>query len=157
MPTAALVRNLGLPDPALLAGVLAEPGLAAHDGRVATAAVAPSLGPAEAGIRALEQRLGAAAFAAPESSDLAALGIGARELAAAQRAGRLLRLDADVVLLPSAPARAVELLRELPQPFTTSAARQALGTTRRVAIPLLEHLDGLGHTVRVDATSRRVG
>ena len=34
----------------------------------------------------------------------------------------------------------MRVLAALPQPFTTSEARQALGTTRRVAIPLLEHL-----------------
>ena len=35
-------------------------------------------------------------------------------------------------------------------------ARQALGTTRRVAIPLLEHLDRRGWTIRVDGGHRRV-
>ena len=44
----------------------------------------------------------------------------------------------------------------LEQPFTTSEARQALGTTRRVAIPLLEHLDGRGWTRRVDAGHREI-
>ncbi|MDT4933132.1 MAG: selenocysteine-specific elongation factor, partial [Pseudonocardiales bacterium] len=47
-------------------------------------------------------------------------------------------------------------LAALPQPFTASEARQALGTTRRVAIPLLEHLDAQGRTERIDTTSRRV-
>jgi len=44
----------------------------------------------------------------------------------------------------------------LPQPFTTSQARQALGTTRRVAIPLLELLDGRGWTRRLDGSLREV-
>ena len=35
----------------------------------------------------------------------------------------------------------VDTLRTLPQPFTVSEARRALGTTRRVAVPLLEQLD----------------
>jgi selenocysteine-specific elongation factor len=35
-------------------------------------------------------------------------------------------------------------------------ARQALGTTRRVAVPLLEHLDARGWTRRVDAAARVV-
>jgi selenocysteine-specific elongation factor len=47
-------------------------------------------------------------------------------------------------------------LARLPQPFTLSEARQALGTTRRVAVPLLEHLDRRGWTRRVDATHRIV-
>ncbi|WP_255205704.1 SelB C-terminal domain-containing protein [Actinomadura sp. BRA 177] len=36
-----------------------------------------------------------------------------------------------------------------------SEARRALGTTRRVAVPLLEHLDGKGYTTRVDDLRRR--
>ncbi|MGH3679374.1 MAG: SelB C-terminal domain-containing protein, partial [Natronosporangium sp.] len=58
-------------------------------------------------------------------------------------------------LLPGADVQAAQVLRELPQPFTASAARQALDTTRRVLIPLLEHLDRHGYTERVDGTHRR--
>ncbi|MDT4901194.1 MAG: selenocysteine-specific elongation factor, partial [Pseudonocardiales bacterium] len=56
---------------------------------------------------------------------------------------------------PSAPASAAEILRSLTQPFTISQARQALDTARRVAVPLLEHLDRLGLTERVDEQRRR--
>ncbi|MDT4949449.1 MAG: selenocysteine-specific elongation factor, partial [Pseudonocardiales bacterium] len=77
------------------------------------------------------------------------------ELAAAQRADRVLRINDDVVLLPSAPESAAEILRSLTQPFTISQARQALDTSRRVAVPLLEHLDRLGLTERVDEQRRR--
>ena len=51
---------------------------------------------------------------------------------------------------------ALRLLAGLEQPFTLSAARQALGTTRRVAVPLLEHLDSRGWTRRVDGSLREV-
>jgi selenocysteine-specific elongation factor len=104
----------------------------------------------------LEARLHADPFLAPLAGDLVALGLGVRELAAAERAQRVLRLEGGVVLLPSAPELAVQALAQLPQPFTTSQARQALGTSRRVAIPLLEHLDGLGRTRRVDDEHREV-
>ena len=60
------------------------------------------------------------------------------------------------MLLPSGPAQAMRVLAALPQPFTTSEARQALDTTRRVAIPLLEHSDRRGWTIRVDGGHRRV-
>jgi selenocysteine-specific elongation factor len=50
----------------------------------------------------------------------------------------------------------MRVLTGLPQPFTLSAARQALATTRRVAVPLLEHLDGRGWTRRVDTATREV-
>ncbi|GAC58975.1 selenocysteine-specific elongation factor, partial [Gordonia hirsuta DSM 44140 = NBRC 16056] len=91
-----------------------------------------------------------------EAGDLAALGLGIRELAAASRAGRLLRLGESVVLLPTSPVLAMRELARLPQPFTVSAARQTLDTTRRVAVPLLEHLDGRGWTRRIDAGRREV-
>lgn len=155
IPTGVLARRLALPDAGLLTPLLADAGLAAHDGRVG-ASSATTLGPAEAGVRALERRLAADAFAAPESGELGELGLGMRELAAAHKAGRLLRLTGDVVVLPSAPEHAAAVLRNLPQPFTASEARRALSTTRRIAIPLLEHLDALGMTVRLDDNSRRV-
>jgi selenocysteine-specific elongation factor len=155
MPPNALARAVELPDAALLPAVVAAAGLAMVDGRVRSTSVATSLGPAEAGVALVEQRLHADPFAAPEADELATLGLGRRELAAAERAGRLLRIG-DVVLLPSAPELALTLLRGLPQPFTTSQARQALGTTRRVTIPLLEHLDARGRTERLDAARRRV-
>jgi selenocysteine-specific elongation factor len=154
MPRTALAQRLGLPDEVLLGPVLAAAGLAEGGGRVA-ANLAVTLGPAEQAVRALESRLFARPFDAPDRDELHALRLGHRELAAAEKAQRLLRIDAHIVLLPDAPARAVERLRTLPQPFTTSEARQVLDTTRRVAIPLLEFLDAFGHTRR-DADGSRV-
>jgi selenocysteine-specific elongation factor len=146
----------GIPDRSLVAPAADAAGLELRDGRVWLPGVAASLGPAEAGLRALEERLAKTPFAAPERPELGAAGLGARELAAAERAGRVLRLPDDVVLLPSGPALAMRRLAALPQPFTTSEARQALETTRRVVIPLLEHLDARGWTRRVDGAYREV-
>ena len=95
-------------------------------------------------------------FVAADRGELADLGLGTAELAAAERLGRVMRLPDEVVLLPDAPARAMRVLAGLEQPFTLSQARQALGTTRRVAVPLLEHLDARGWTRRVDGTLREV-
>ena len=61
----------------------------------------------------------------------------------------LLRIADQVVLAPGADAAATRLLAQLPEPFTAAEARQALGTTRRVAIPLLEYLDRTGSTRRL--------
>jgi selenocysteine-specific elongation factor len=146
----------GVPDRALLALVAERAGLSLHEGQVVARRGGGDLGSAEAGLRAVEERLEGAPFSAPERGDLAALRLGARELAAAQRAGRLLRLADEVVLLPDGPARAMRVLAALPQPFTLSQARQALGTTRRVAVPLLEYLDQRGWTRRIDAAHREV-
>ena len=95
-------------------------------------------------------------FRAPEAGRLAELGLGARELAALVRAGELVAIADGVVLLPDAPERAVEVLRGVGPAFTLSEARQALGTTRRVAVPLLEHLARTGRTERIDEVAHRV-
>jgi selenocysteine-specific elongation factor len=149
-------RACGLPDVRLVAALVRDAGLRLEGGRVTRPGVAPSFGPAEAGLQALESRLRESSFAAPERPDLELWGLGLRELAAAERAGRILRLADDVVLLPGAPALAMRVLAGLPQPFTTSEARQALATTRRVAIPLLEYCDSRGWTRRLDAGHREV-
>ncbi|MBD7995273.1 selenocysteine-specific translation elongation factor [Arthrobacter sp. Sa2CUA1] len=141
---------------ALLDSVVQAAGLEHGSGFIHLPGGRQGLGAAEAGVRELESRLAATPFAAPEAHDLTALGLGARELAAAERSGRLLRLGDGVVLLPKAPALAMRELAALPQPFTTSEARKALGTTRRVAIPLLEYLDGRGWTRRLDAGRRTI-
>jgi selenocysteine-specific elongation factor len=50
---------------------------------------------------------------------------------------------------------AAQILAGLEQPFTAAQARQALGTTRRTVIPLLEFLDAAGLTERL-ADDRRL-
>jgi selenocysteine-specific elongation factor len=100
--------------------------------------------------------LEAAPFMAPEAGRLRDLGLDARAIAAASRAGLLLRVNEQIVLAPGAQARAARVLAALPQPFTTAQARQALGTTRRVAIPLLEYLDRAGITQRLPDDRRRL-
>jgi selenocysteine-specific elongation factor len=152
----AAVDLLALPDPGLLDVVVRDAGLEQRDGLITVPGPRTDLGPAEAAVAQLESRLTAAPFHAPEADDLAALQLGTRELAAAERAGRLLRLTGSVVLLPTAPALAMRELASLDQPFTATQAKQALHTTRRVAIPLLEHLDSRGWTRRIDAAQREV-
>ncbi|HYT09620.1 MAG TPA: SelB C-terminal domain-containing protein, partial [Mycobacteriales bacterium] len=130
--------------------------LVVRDGRV-VAAGKPSLPDAvRAAVEAVRADLARAPYAAPEAARLAELGLGRRELAAAVRAGALLKVADGVYLLPGADAAAAAVLAELPQPFTLSQARQALGTTRRVAVPLLELLDGRGATERLPDDRRRV-
>ncbi|MDO5644232.1 MAG: selenocysteine-specific translation elongation factor [Dermabacter sp.] len=156
LPRGAALSALDLPDPSLLVPVIARARLDEDGGHIRDPRHARGLGAAEASVAHLEQRLAARPFAAPEADDLEALGLGAKELAAAARLGRLVRLEGGIVLLPSAPALAMRQLAALPQPFTTSEARQALETTRRVVIPLLEHLDARGWTRRLDAGHREV-
>ena len=57
---------------------------------------------------------------------------------------------------PLAPYVDTPRLAELAQPFTLSQARQAWGTSRRVAVPLAEWLDARGITVRLPDNTRRL-
>lgn len=150
LPRAAAMDALGVSEPALLGLAVAAAKVESAEGVLRLPGQTVDLGPAEKGIAELERRLREEPFAAPEAADLKELGLGAKELAAAERAGRLLRLQGGVVLLPSAPRAAQALVAQLEQPFTLSAARKVMGTTRRVAIPLLEHLDSIGVTRLVD-------
>jgi len=118
---------------------------------------APSLPPrTAAAVKAVLADLEGAPFLAPDAGRLRELGLDSRAIAAAARAGLLLRVAEQIVLAPDARARAVRILARLPQPFTTAEARQALGTTRRVAIPLLEYLDRAGVTQRLPDDRRRL-
>ena len=155
---ADLVRRLGLEEPLLFSALLrACPELEQVGGRVRRRGSAPVLRPDLGGaVSRLIASLEVEPFAAPEQQQLASLGLGRRELGAAAAARAILLLPGDVALLPTAPRVAEERLRGLPQPFTLSAARQALGTTRRIAVPLLEHLDRIGITERVDGDLRKL-
>ena len=156
MPPEAARAALGLPDRALI-DALAE-GIRVQvqleDGYLR---IGPSLPPRlVAGVRAVLADLAAAPFMAPEAGRLRELGLDPRAIAAAARAGLLLRVTEQIVLAPGAQAEAARLLARLPQPFTAAEARQALATTRRVAIPLLEYLDRAGITQRLPDDRRRL-
>ena len=102
--------------------------------------------------------------ASPSSPTLAEAGVGLLGEAALAELGAdrgatalLVRLG---VLVPIAPggylgrtaleAAVATLRRRFPggRPFAATEAKEALGTTRRTVIPLLEHLDRAGITVR---------
>jgi len=156
MPVEALRRALDLPDRALVAALTAPP-LVTADGRVSRAGAAATVPePIRRALAALDTDLRDRPFHAPDAARLKDLGLGPRELAAAVRAGALVRIADGIVLPPSAVEKAVAVLRAVPQPFTLSEARQALDTTRRVAVPLLELLDRRGATVRAPDDRRTV-
>lgn len=156
LPLQSTTPLLGLPDARLASAVLAATSsVGVRAGRLvplATQAVIPPQ--VTQAVAALAARLAHHPFAAPEGADLPALGLHPPVLAAAARHDLVLVLADGVCVLPKAVDDARTCLKRLPQPFTTSQARQAFGTTRRVAIPLLEHLDRLGVTRRVDSALR---
>ncbi|MFI5912409.1 selenocysteine-specific translation elongation factor [Dactylosporangium sp. NPDC051541] len=138
-PAEVLRQRLGLPDRSLLVRL--------HSGPVSGGGGLPA--PVAQAVETVRADLAKNPFAAPESARLAELGLGPKELGAAAKAGLLLRITDGIVLLPDAPTIAAERLTALSQPFTLSEARQALGTTRRVAVPLLEFLHRQGATHRL--------
>jgi selenocysteine-specific elongation factor len=165
MPPEAARAALGLPDRTLVEAlarelrgqVLLEDGYLRPAGPPDTRDAASSLPPRiAAAVKAVLADLADAPFLAPDAGRLRDLGLDPRAIAAAARAGLLLRVTEQVVLAPDAQAQAALILAGLPQPFTTAEARQALGTTRRVAIPLLEYLDRAGVTQRLPDDRRRL-
>ena len=154
MPRKAALDALGLKEEGLLRLAVAAAHAEESEGLIRLPGHSVDLGAAEPDVAELESRLEKEPFAAPEAHELKDLGLSEKELAAAERAGRLLRLKDGIILLPDAPDKAREHLSQLEQPFTLSAARQALGTTRRVAVPLLEYLDAHGITRRGEGGKR---
>jgi len=154
LPVAVAAKALGLPTPALVQGLVADPfRVEAGEVTEQSAEVSSDL---QEGVDRLRDRLAGAPFAAPPVDTLRAWGLDVAAVAALHRAGMVLRLAEGVVVLPEAADRAVDHLQELPQPFTVSQARRALDTSRRVALPLLAHLDATGRTVRMPDDTRRV-
>ena len=149
-------HTLGLPDRTVVTAVV-RPPLTVRGGRVTAQSEAGSglPEPIARAVAQVERDLASRPFAAPDANRLTQLGLGRREVAVAVRAGALVRAG-DVVLLPGAVERAADVLAGLPQPFTLSTARQALDTSRRVAVPLLELLDQRGVTRRLPDDTRVV-
>jgi selenocysteine-specific elongation factor len=157
MPRRTASSRLGLPDAAVLDALVQASGLVLDFEGVHRRNVEASLPPEiDRALTGVLDRLRLDPFDAPEAPQLSAAGLTEKYLAVATRSGRLLRVAAGVYLHPDAPDEAVHRLAELDQPFTLSQARQALGTTRRVALPLLELLDKTRRTQRVDSQRRSV-
>lgn len=144
----AVADRLGLPDPKLLTALLPA-DLEIRDG-VLRRRGAPG-GDAPAWLDRLDHR----ALEPLPPERLHELGADRAELIRAAQAGQVLRIGRGY--LPAAAIdAAVATLRELPQPFTVSQARQAWGVSRAVALPLLQHLDSIGVTGKLPDHTRRL-
>ncbi|RVX38546.1 selenocysteine-specific elongation factor [Nonomuraea polychroma] len=154
IPVDAARAVLGLPARDLVEELVKScPPLHVSDGRIDGDGVPSEVVSA---VERLRAELAGTPYLAPEAARLPALGLSRRAVALAARAGLVLRIADGVVLLPGADTEAARLLAKLPQPFTAGDARAALGTNRRVVIPLLEHLDRLHLTRRIDDRLRVV-
>jgi selenocysteine-specific elongation factor len=154
LPVQAAAGALRLPSAQIVAALISEP-LRLSSGQIFAAA--DSGLPVELldAIAEIMKELRGNPFQAPEGDRLRDAGLDRKSLAAAERAGLLIRLAENVVLLPGVETAAAKSLSDLPQPFTTSEARRCLNSSRRVVIPLLERLDRLGLTRRL-ADDRRL-
>ncbi len=86
----------------------------------------------------------------PTVPELLAAGHPREVLDAAVRAGLLVRVSPEIVLTPALIERALAEIRTAgPAGLTVSALRQRLGTSRKYAVPLVEHLDARRLTRRV--------
>jgi selenocysteine-specific elongation factor len=113
----------------------------------------PRLDPAQQALRArIEAALDEAGVGLLGDAALAELGADRKAAALLVRLGVLVPIAPGGYLGRSTLESAVETLRRrFPdgRPFAATEAKEALGTTRRTAIPLLEHLDRTGVTVRL--------
>lgn len=107
------------------------------------------------GVRELVAWLGDHPLQAPTRAQLDGWAITAADLAAAADRGEVTRLGG-VVLTGDAVHRGEAVVRGLGQPFTVGEATRAMGTSRRVAVPLLERLDSLLVTRRLPDGTREV-
>ena len=150
---AAAAAEIGLPD-ARLVEALVRPPLVLRDGRLQVARSEP--GALAARALPLLTWLDEHPVQAPDAETLDALALDPDALAAFGRAGLVLRLAPRLVLAAGADETAATILAGLEQPFTVSEARAALGTSRRVALALLDHLDRSGATTRLADDRRRL-
>ncbi len=140
-PPAQLAAAAGVQDARLVRHLLPA-GWVLRAGRVVRAGSVEL--PAEV-VQALDE-LAAQALGTVRSldrGDLAARGIGPRELAAAEGAGRLLRLEDAVVVLAPVGSAVLDALAEADPAaagLTLAQVRDAWGCSRRVALAVLAHL-----------------
>ncbi len=132
----AAASRLDVPDPSIVIRLAADAEVRVTDGRlVGTRDVDPN-------VTALREQL------ARDPFDKDAPTLPPTTAAIAHRHGLVLRLNAGVCLMPDALDVAVRRLAPIPQPFTVGAARDAMATSRRIAVPVLEALDAAGRTTK---------
>ena len=100
---------------------------------------------------AIRAALAAKPYDPPSRQVLAPDPVSARALRFLIDSGDAVEVGAEVVLGADSFVRATELIRRYIQehgPATLGDLRSALGSTRRVMLPLLDHLDRRGVTLR---------
>jgi selenocysteine-specific elongation factor len=148
-----LRAEMGPPDPRLIDPILdrlVDDGLLA---RTTTAVALPShegLGPElDPVMRRVVEAISDEPAQPPTIKELAERGIGRDAVDAATRAGHVVRVAPDLVFLPTVIERAEAIVADARETgITVSAFREALGTSRKFAVPLLGWFDQRGITRR---------
>jgi selenocysteine-specific elongation factor len=145
----------------MLEALLAEGLLVADGPMVRLPGHGVQLDPAQRAVRdRVEEAVAAGGVEVLTEAALAELGADRRMTAVLVRLGLLVAIAPGLYLGRSTLERAVEELRRAfpgGRRFAATEAKEALGTTRRSAIPLLEHLDRSGVTVRLGDLRRLAG
>jgi len=111
---------------------------------------APSLAGHEDEIRRLVEAVATGEPTPPTVRELLAGGVRREVVDASVRAGMLVAVSPDIVLTPALVERALADIRAAGSDgLTVSELRERLGTSRKYAVPLLEHLDERRLTRRV--------
>ncbi|HEY2803638.1 MAG TPA: SelB C-terminal domain-containing protein, partial [Actinomycetota bacterium] len=107
------------------------------------------LGEREEEIERLVRAIADAEPTPPTVAELISTGTKRDAIDAAITTERLVRVSSDIVMTPELVASAERIVRELGGAgITVSAFRERLGTSRKFALPLLEHFDARGITLR---------
>jgi selenocysteine-specific elongation factor len=140
------------PDPALVDALLRDLGdhaivldggfarLASHE--AAKASTGPDVE------RLLDAIGGDRSTSPPSVDELVVRGIPRAVIEAAARSGAVVQVAPELVFTPEAVARAREVAASAAGGITVSAFREALGTSRKFALPLLAYFDRTGVTRR---------
>ena len=145
---------MGPPDPRLIDAILdrlvADGLLVADAPRPSrsrrTRDPAPELDPV---VQRVVEAISAEPAQPPTIKELADRGIGRDAVDAATRAGLVVRVAPDLVFLPAVIERAEAIVADAGETgITVSAFREALGTSRKFAVPLLGWFDQRGITRR---------
>jgi len=146
MPTSSLASQLKVDRAQLAALVDESQGALIEEGStIRSAGFEQRLSSEDEASWSAARALLAASLAVPRAKQL---GLGKELLHAVVRRGDLIQVDNDLVYLPEQVDQISAGLDDLDEPFTVSAFRDALGLSRRQAVPLLEWLDRKGRTTR---------
>jgi selenocysteine-specific elongation factor len=142
-----------LGDPGLAEVVVGHLEAAGSIAREGTAIRLPTHRASTAGREDADRLVAAVAdagLAPPTVRELTASGFSAELIRAACAEGRLVRVSPDIVLTPDLVGKAEAIVRAQAGPLglTVSSFREALGTSRKYALPILEYFDAKGLTRR---------